>query len=330
MSPHGSGEPPAPARGEPAPVGEEPRVLDDYLRQVMAEIDDEVQRHRGEIPVQLERELDEMFLEHAPVAVRGGDLKDALGMVDRAAFVDPVVPVSSQRPAGAAVKKTLRALSLWYMGWVTHQVSTLGLAVSRALHAVDAQLGELRDRVPPPASTRVVDEGSSASWWVPRAVDALEDARGRVLHAACGDGWLVDLLTAEGVDAYGVDPRPGKVDDAELRGADLRREDPLVHLQAVRSSSLGGVVVSGIVEAMEPARRDQLVQSLLDRVGGRGVLVVHSVSPAAWAAEDAPPEADLAAGRPLRPRTWAHLLATWTVETVEGPGGEDYLVVARR
>ncbi len=330
MSAQGPGDPPSPARGEPAPAGEEPRLLDDYLRQVIAEIDDEVQRHRGEIPAQLERELDEMFLEHAPVAVRGGDLVDALGMVDQAAFVDPVVPVTSQRPAGVAVKKTLRALSLWYVGWVTHQVSTLGLAVSRALHAVDAQLGELRDRVPPPASTRVVDEGSSASWWVPRAVDALEDARGRVLHAACGDGWLVDLLTAEGVDAYGVDPRPGKVDDAELRGADLRREDPLVHLQAVRSSSLGGVVVSGIVEAMEPARRDQLVQSLLDRVGGRGVLVVHSVSPAAWAAEDAPPEADLAAGRPLRPRTWAHLLATWTVETVEGPGGEDYLVVARR
>ncbi|MGC8471129.1 MAG: methionine biosynthesis protein MetW [Acidimicrobiales bacterium] len=330
MSAQGPEDPPSPARGEPAPAGEEPRLLDDYHRQVIAEIDDEVQRHRGEIPAQLERELDEMFLEHAPVAVRGGDLKDALGMVDRAAFVDPVVPITSQRPAGAAVKKTLRALSLWYMGWVTHQVSTLGLAVSRALHAVDAQLGELRDRVPPPASTRVVDEGSPGSWWVPLVVDALGAARGRVLHTACGDGWLVGLLSAQGVDAYGVDPRPGKVDEAELRGADLRQEDPLGHLRAVSSSSLGGVVISGIVEAMEPVRRDELVRSLLDRIAGRGVLVVHSVTLDAWLGEDAPVEADLAAGRPLRPRTWAHLLATWAVETVEGPDGGDYLVVATR
>ena len=323
MSVHGSQEPPAPSR-------EEVLVPDDYLRRVMAEIDDEVQRHRGEIPLQLERELDEMFLEHAPVAVRGGDLKDALAMVDQAAFVDPVVPVTSQRPAGAAVKRTLRALSLWYMGWVTHQVSSLGLAVSRALHSVDAQLDELRRLVPPPIPMRVVDEGSTGSWWVSRAVDVLSDTRGRVLHTACGDGWLVGLLSAEGIDAYGVDPRPGKVDDAQLRGADLRQEDPLGHLRAVGSSSLGGVVISGIVEVMEPARRDELVRSVLGGVAERGVLVVHSVSPDAWLGEDAPVEADLAAGRPLRPRTWAHLLATWAVEIVEGPGGADYLVVATR
>ena len=305
-------------------------LADDYLRQVMAEIDEDVRRHRGELPVRLERELDEMFLEHAPVAVRGGDLEDALGMVDQAAFVDPVVPVTSQRPAGAAVKKTLRALSLWYMGWVTHQVSSLGLAVSRALHAVDAQLGELRDRVPPPMPTYVLDEGSASSWWVPQAVDALRGVRGRVLHAACGDGWLVGLLSAEGIDAYGVDPRPGKVEDAELRGSDLRQDDPLVHLRAAGRSSLGGAVLSGIVEAMEPARRDELVRSLLDRVSASGVLVVHSLSLETWLAEDAPVEADLAAGRPLRPRTWAHLLATWAVEVVEGPSGADYLVVATR
>ena len=323
MSAHGPEQPPVSASEEPPGTG-------DYLRQVMAEIDEEVRRHRGEIPVRLERELDEMFLEHAPVAVRGGDLVDALGMVDQAAFVDPVVPVTSQRPAGAAVKKTLRALSLWYVGWVTHQVSTLGLAVSRALHAVDAQLGELRDRVPPPIPTYVLDEGSASSWWVPRVVDVLRGTRGRVLHCACADGWLVGVLSAEGVDAYGVDPRPGKVDDAELRGSDLRQEDPLVHLRAIGRSSLGGAVLSGIVEAMEPARRNELVRSLLDRVGAPGVLVVHSVSPDAWLAEDAPVEADLAAGRPLRPRTWAHLLATWSVEVVEGPYGADYLVVATR
>lgn len=311
-------------------AGDDVPMADGYLRRVMAEIDQEVRASRGEVPAQLERELDLMFLEHAPVAARGADLKDALGMVDQAAFIDPVVPVESSRPAGRAIKKGLRSVNLWYVGWVTHQVSTLGLAVSRALHSVDAQLGELRSRVPPVAQTRVLDAGSAGAWWAARAVDAVREARGRVLHAACGDGWLVGLLAAEGVDAYGVDPRPGIVDDAELRGADLRQEEVLAHLRSVARSSLGGAVVSGIVETMDPARRDELVRTLLDRLGERAVLVLHSVSPRAWLSDDAPVEADLAPGRPLRPSTWAHLLATWAVETLEGPDGADYVVVATR
>ncbi len=305
-------------------------VADDYLAQVMAEIDDEVRRRRGEIPVQLERELDEMFLEHAPVAARGGDLKDALALVDQAAFIDPVVPVASQRPAGAVIKKGLRSLNLWYMGWVTHQVSQFGATVSRALHSVDAQLADLQDRVPPASATRVLDSTPADAWWAPRATDALRRAPGRVLHTACGDGWLVSWLVASGVDAYGVDPRPGVADDAELHGADLRQEEPIEHLRAVGRNSLGGAVVSGIVEAMEPARRDQLVRAVVDRLGPRAVLVVHSLSPAAWWADDAPVEADLAPGRPLRPRTWTNLLTTWAVEVFEGPGGMDYVVVAHR
>jgi len=316
----------------PVTVGrpEQTPVPDDHLRRVMAEIDEEVRRHRGEIPVQLERDLDEMFLEHAPVAVRGGDLSDALGLVDQAAFIDPVVPVASSRPAGAVVKKGLRSLSLWYMGWVTHQISTLGLAVSRALHAVDAQLADLRERVPPATSSSVLDAGSADSWWAARARDALGGASGRVLHAACGDGWLVGMLNASGVDAYGIDPRPGVVDAAELAGADLRQEEPLAHLRAVRHGSLGGAAVTGIIESMVPARRDELLRTLVDRLAPRAVLVVHSISPEAWTADDAPVEADLAPGRPLRPRTWAHLLATWTVETVDGPDGADYVVIATR
>jgi hypothetical protein len=309
---------------------EEASAAGDYLRRVMAEIDEEARSHRGEIPVALERKLDEMFLEHAPVAARAGDLKDALAMVDQAAFIDPVVPVASQRLAGAAVKKGLRSLNLWYIGWVTHQVSKFGAAVGRALHAVDAQLTDLRDRVPPAVPTRVLATGSPDAWWVSRATDALGAARGRVLHTACGDGWLVGRLVTEGVDAYGVDPRPGAVDEAELHGADLRREEPIDHLRAVGRSSLGGAVVTGIVESMDPARRDELVHTLVDRLGTSSVLVVHSLSPAAWTADDAPVEADLAPGRPLRPRTWSHLLSTWAVETVEGPDGADYLVIARR
>ena len=65
--------------GEP---GEVTGTTDDgaYLEGVMAEIEDEVRRRRvsGDLPVRIERELDELFLEFSPVAGRGGSLTEAL------------------------------------------------------------------------------------------------------------------------------------------------------------------------------------------------------------------------------------------------------------
>ena len=115
----------------------------------MAEIEEEVRLRRssGDLPPKLERELDELFLAHSPVAGRGGDLTEALRMVDAATFVDPVVPVESQRAAGAVVKKGMRTVLLWYVGWITHQISQFASAVSRSLHIVEGRLKELERKV---------------------------------------------------------------------------------------------------------------------------------------------------------------------------------------
>jgi len=319
-------------RAEEAPTDDQT-----YLLGVMAEIDEEVRRRRasGDLPARVERELDELFLEHSPVAGQGGGLGEALRMVDAAAFIDPVVPVDSAKSGGAVVKRGLRTLSLWYMGYVTHQVSVFATAVSRSLHLLDdkvAGLGrQLEAQEVPPA--HVVESPSvhrPDAWWVPEALAGLQPAPGRVLHAASGDGWLVRVLRAKGVDAYGVDPRPRTVDRAELDGTDLRAEGVLEHLGAVEASALGGVVLTGVVDPMTNGERRQLLALVVDRLAPDGTLVVHSLSPAGWDADDAPPEADLASGRPLRARAWANFLPLlgFTVTVHEGPGGADYLVVA--
>lgn len=305
-------------------------ATDPYLAGVMAEIDEEAQRRRAELPARIERELDALFLEHAPMGNRHGDMSAALRMVDANVFIDPVVPVASQRPAGAIVKKSLRSLNLWYIGYVTHQVSKFATAVSRALHLVDGQLQELRRLVPPPVAAPVVAPGEAGVWWSDPALRALEGVQGRVLHAACGDGWLVRDLCAEGIDAYGVDPRPGATERTESEGTDLRTEEPVEHLRAVEPFGLAAAVLSGVVDGMAAGERTELLALLSDRLRTDGVLVVHSLTPGSWAADDAPAEADLAPGRPLRPTTWPQLLAGWSVDVQLGPSGQDYLAVARR
>ena len=180
-------------------------------------------------------------------------------MVDAAAFIDPVVPVDSAKSGGAVVKKGLRTLSLWYMGYVTHQVSQFATAVSRSLHLLDERVVALQSQldaqeVPPAPVVEAPGWHNPDAWWVADALAALQPAPGRVLHAAAGDGWLVRVLTAKGVDAYGVDPRPETVDRAELDGTDLREEGVLEHLRAVEPSALGGVVLTGVVDPHDQRR----------------------------------------------------------------------------
>jgi hypothetical protein len=310
-----------------------------YLAQVMAEIDQEVRRRRssGDLPARVERQLDELFLEHSPVAGRGGALEDALALVDSSAFIDPVVPVASNRSGGAVVKKGLRSLNLWYVGFVTHQVSQFAAATSRALHLVEDRLGELAreldaQKVPPAPVVDVPGDGDPTAWWVAGALDALGSVPGRVLHAAASDGWLVRHLVAGGVDAYGVDPRVGRIDAGEREGLDLREEGAVDHLLAVEPAGLAGIVLSGVVDGMAHGERRQLLELLGDRLTPEGVLVIHAWSPSAWGSDAAPAEADLSPGRPLRPSTWSHFLEPmgYRVGVEEGPSGADYVVTAFR
>jgi hypothetical protein len=315
----------------------QPEGRDQYLAAVQREIDEEVRKRRasGDLPARLERELDELFLQYSPLSGRDGDLSEVLRMVDAAAFIDPVVPVASDRSGGTAVKKTLRSLSLWYMGFVTHQVSQFTTAASRALHSLDEQLRELRDQLDtqrvPPAPVVVSRWHGPDAWWVERAVASLSDVRERVLHTAAGDGWLVRSLVARGIDGYGVDPR-ADLGAAASSDLDLRSEDLLRHLRAVEPSGLGAVVLSGVVDAMTAGERERLLDALWDRLTPDGRLVVHSLSPSGWASPDAPLEADLATGRPLRASSWAALFERCgcEVEVAEGPEGADYVVTATR
>ena len=170
------------------------------------------------------------------------------------------------------------------------------------------------------------------AWWVEPVVKTLTTATGRVVHASCGNGWLVQQLIGAGVNAYGVDSRTSLAEEGSLKVPDLRGEELSEHLRSVAAAGLGGVVLTSVVDGMGSGEREQLLRLIGQKLAPGGVLLVHSVSPQAWVSDDAPFEADLAPGRPLRAETWRHLLehAGYQVIVQLGPNGADYVVIAVR
>jgi hypothetical protein len=315
-----------------------PPVPSINVTEVMAEIEDEVRIRRaaGDLPVARERELDELFLAHSPLSGYGGNLSDALARVDGAMFVDPVVPIDSNRRAGAVVKRGMRSLSLWYIGWLTHQINQFASATGRSLHIIEQRLDDLEritdvQRVPRAPVVEFPDLHRPDAWWVDVAVAAVAATPGRTLHAAGGDGWLVRRIEAAGGDAYGVDARGDRV-ERDLSGTDVRVGDLAGHLRAVAPGALGAVILSGVVDGMAAGERSELLHLIASGLGREGVLVLHSATAASWHRPDAPVEADLSPGRPLRGESWCALLADhgFHASVQHGPAEADFLVVAAR
>lgn len=297
-----------------AEVAERIRYLDD----VMAEIDAEVRRRRasGDLPAGLERELDELFLEFSPVGLQGrARLRETLSLVDGSAYVDIAVPTASNKAVGSYVKRAVRKGLGWYMNFIVTQIVKFAWSVSRMFHVVVDHIEDLEatveaHRSPDLPAAVVPAAHTGTTWWAPAAVTALASMPDRVVVGDCGDGSLVEVLGAAGVDAYGVDPSELALEPALDRGVDVRAESILRHLDVVSGEALGGIVLTGSVQWLRPNEREHLLELVSSRIMIGGVLVLHSASPESWATAGSPVVRDLAPGRPLHPETWSLLLSS--------------------
>lgn len=285
---------------------------------LLAEIYAEVERRRssGELPGELERDLDRAFAELAPAGAVGDGSALALERVQRTSFIQPRVPLEDLRPPVSQVKRVLFKLMAWYVHFVTDQVSAFGGAVTQALRNHDQRLTSLEeggppvpervaaelDRLPdPPAPAALVDAVAAAVVGVP----------GRVLVAEAGDGALLRALLQAGVPAYGAEPRRSRLPQALREGLEIRPTTGLEHLRLLADGRLGAVVLAGsAVERATTVAQSELAAEAARAVAPGGKVLVLSRTPEAWLLDDAGPAADLAPGRPLRPATWAHLLTS--------------------
>jgi SAM-dependent methyltransferase len=270
-----------------------------------------------------------LFARYVPAGA-ADTFDEAMVQAEAQSFVHADVPTSATVPGVSAVKRVLRKLMAWYVRFLTAQVTTFAGAITRAVRLLGERVDSV-ERVTVLAADRTLAEirerraGPDLGGWAELVVGALAHAPGRVLHAECGDGALLAHLAEAGADVYGVEPSERLVLEASRAGLDVRADEALAHLRALPGATLGGLILSGAVDALPLGEVIELADRAATAVVDEGAIVVVS----SGAITD-PVIADLAPGKPLHPETWAHLLRERGFTSIQIEGSGPYAVIARR
>jgi hypothetical protein len=130
---------------------------------------------------------------------------------------------------------------------------------------------------------------------------------GEIVHADCGEGDLLRALAERGAVAHGVEPRGAVALRAIEQGCSVTIAEAWEYLAARPAGSVGGVVLSGVVDRVPlHALLPLLAQSR--RALARGAPLVVVTEPAATVESREAPARDLIDGRPLHEATWELVL----------------------
>lgn len=149
---------------------------------------------------------------------------------------------------------------------------------------------------------------------------------GEVLHADCGHGALVRTLTKMDVPAIGVEPRGGIALHALERGSEVTISEVAEYLPRRATSSLGGLVLSGVVDRLPLHAILPLLEESC-RVLAAGAAIVIVSEPVVPLASNVPASHDMVDRAALHLETWQLLLERSGFSDVSplptGMGGDD-------
>lgn len=292
------------------------------FRQVLLEIEDDVREKRasGELPIDVERELDAVFARFSPTGAIEGNFSQLIERAEQQAFIDLIASNASAKPGVPYIKRVIQKTVRWYLRYVVDQFTGFAHTIAKAVK----QLGERVDRIesltPHDAILHAYrlqrcDEAIDA--WQQHVVDVLSEVRGRVVHARCGEGALVRSLKAANVDAYGIDAAPEAISVANTGLLDLRVTDERAHLRELPSGALHAIILSGCTETLARGAQKELIELSAAALARGGTLVLVSATPAAWLQRHDPIERDLSPGSPLHAETWEFLLKEYGFSEVK-------------
>ena len=310
-----------------------------YLEYLERRIDEEVARMRaeGKYPPSLSRRVRTYYRTLLPEGAASGrrDFDAIFKTVDRIAYMDIDVPTASAKPGVGFAKRALRTLMAWYLNYLAQQFNNFATNLVHLLGITDARIGAIEARMDTAAfkATYLLDSTVSVQVQAEtsaRVAEILSDVRGRVLVAESADGSLLERLTRNGLNAYGIESRPGLLQAAESRALELREAETLEHLTGVAPGSLSALVLSGIVDRDTVPNRVAVLAHARRVLEEGAPLVLACASPQAFDEPAHRIEADLSPGRPFAPETWEFLLGKMGFDSVvsERFGAGQYLVFA--
>lgn len=150
---------------------------------------------------------------------------------------------------------------------------------------------------------------------------------GEVVHADCGEGALVRALNDSGLPARGVEPRGGVALRALERGSDVTISEVGEHLAQLPPASLGGLVLSGVVDRLPlHAIVPLLAECRRSLAPGASIVVVAEPGASSQPREHEPISEDMVDRADLHAETWELLLTRSgfvDVTPVPSVGGDD-------
>ena len=311
-----------------------------YVARVQREIESEVAalRAEGKYPPSLVARIKRYYQTLLPpgsaTALR--DFDEAYRLLDRVAYIDIDVPTQSQKPGVSQIKRVARIFIAWYLNYVAQQFNNFSSNLIRLIGIIDARIARLEAKFDETDFSAVDLIGVTASLSAQRELAAalaaeLGDSKGRILVAECGDGAILALLADQGRDVYGIDTRVEYLDQLEIRRLEVRNAKTLSHLAKVENSSLGTLVLSGIVDRASISDRVAALFHAKRVLYQGGTLAIVSSGLETFMAPENHLEADLSPGRPFTPQTWAELarrLSFSHVRTLFDAKSNHFVVIA--
>ena len=129
-----------------------------------------------------------------------------------------------------------------------------------------------------------------------------------VLDVGCGRGEFLEILTAAGVRARGIDLNHEMAELCRARGLDVTEADAVGFLSTLPDASLGGVFAAQVVEHLQPAYLLQFLELAFHKVRPGGRVVLETLNPACWVAFFDSYIRDITHVWPLHPETLKYLV----------------------
>lgn len=305
----------------------------EFVSRIEREIEEEVRakRAQGAFPPAFERRLKTIFERLVPPGAGNSrkDFEALLRSSDRAAYFDIDVPIASQKPGVAKLKKLLRTTQAWYLNYLTQQLNNFSTNLMRLLYVFDARVRKLEDSST--ASKRIRPAGEFLKPCYPDSKKlshylepVVKDVEGRLLIADCDNGYLVSHLAKRGLDCYGIDSY-GEGLDNPVDSLDLRWEEIREHLSKIADSALGGIVLQGSIDLISPEERIDLAIEVKRVLAPGGTVAIASIDPQTYQlSPDFIIQRDLAPGSPFAPETWRHVLSRMSFTEISSTALEGF------